>query len=117
MGTKKMATKTVLSNHTRARVGYVFDVLIMGKMVSHTEVKSIVLRALAGEFDNEIELKSERDPNIKLTLAMMPDLTEAPLSTRQLADEVWAHGELLKTSGDKLKVIATKIHGNMEGKQ
>jgi hypothetical protein len=60
MDTRK--TGSPISNHTRARINYAFDVLVKGgasvTTLTYVEVKAIVLRALAGEFDQEIELAS-----------------------------------------------------------
>ena len=56
-----MPTKTVISNHDRARVEKAFDLIRLGSNQSTgtteltlDEMKSIVLRALAQEFDMDI---------------------------------------------------------------
>jgi hypothetical protein len=74
MDTKKLPTKTVISNHDRARVEKAFELIRCGFTVttlSFDEMKAIVLRALAKEFDHDIELK--HPSGAKLSLHAVPE--------------------------------------------
>ena len=85
-----MGTKTVISSHTRARIEYAFELVYKGATVtvlSYAEVKALVLRALAAEFDNDIMLTSSFGAKLPLSAVIEDERATELLDRKADAEE------------------------------